>query len=71
VNDLCGGGDAGCRYHYCAGLRWVLLMLQHWAHPRNRPTAMNEKKISILYFGCDFSGWYYCGKIIKIVVTSG
>jgi len=30
---------------------------------------MNEKKISILYFGCDFSGWYNCGKIIKIVVT--
>jgi len=27
----------------------------------------NEK--SLLYFGCDFSGWYNCGKIIKTVVT--
>ena len=27
----------------------------------------NEK--SLLCFGCDFSGWYNCGKIIKTVVT--
>ena len=26
-----------------AGLRWMLLMLQHWAHSRNRPTATVEK----------------------------
>jgi len=28
-----------------------------------------EKEKSSLYFGCDFSGWYYFGKIIKIVAT--
>jgi len=27
----------------------------------------NEK--SVLCFGCDFSGWYSFGKIIKIVAT--
>ena len=27
----------------------------------------NEK--SLLYFGCDFSGWYNFGKIIKTVAT--
>jgi len=31
-------------------------MLQYWAHSRNRPSATDEK--SLLYFGCDFSGWY-------------
>ena len=25
------------------GLRWVLLVVQHWAHSRNRPTATDEK----------------------------
>ena len=33
-----------------AGLRWVLLTLQHQTHSRNRPTATEEKK-SVLYFG--------------------
>jgi len=28
-----------------------------------------EHEKSLLYFGCDFSGWYNCGKIIKTVVT--
>jgi len=28
-------------------LRWVLLMLQLWAHSRNRPTATDDKKKSI------------------------
>jgi len=28
-----------------------------------------ENKKSLLYFGCDFSGLYNCGKIIKTVVT--
>jgi len=28
---------------FSAGLRWVQLMLQHWAHSRNRPTATDEK----------------------------
>jgi len=32
------------------------------AHGRGRE---NEK--SLLYFGCDFSGWYNCGKIIITV----
>jgi len=35
------------------------------------PTATDEKKTSLFYFGCDFSGWYNCGKIIKIVATIG
>jgi len=26
-------------------------------------------KKSLLYFGCDFSVWYNCGKMIKIVAT--
>jgi len=30
-------------------------MLQHYAHPRNGPTTTDEKKTSLLYFGCDFS----------------
>jgi len=50
-----------------AGLGWMLLMLQHCAHSRN--TAMDDKKKSLLCFGCDFSGWYNFGKIIKIVAT--
>jgi len=37
------------------------------AHSRNRPTATDEKKKRLLYFGCDFSGWDNFGKIIKIV----
>jgi len=52
-----------------AGLGWMLLMLQHCAHSRNTPTAMDDKKKSLLCFGCDFSGWYNFGKIIKIVAT--
>jgi len=44
-------------------------MLQAGAHSRSRPTATDEKKKSLLYFGCDISGWYNCGKIITIVAT--
>jgi len=33
--------------------------------PRNRPTSTVKKKKSLLYFGCNFSGWYNFGKIIK------
>jgi len=36
---------------------------QKYAHGHGR-----EKK-SLFYFGCDFSGWYNFGKIIKTVVT--
>jgi len=32
-------------------------------------TATDEKKKSLLCVGCDFSGWYTFGKIIKIVAT--
>ena len=35
-------------YLHCAGLRWVLLMLQHEANSRNRPTATDEKKNGLL-----------------------
>jgi len=35
--------------------RWAVS--RHWADSRNRPTATGEKKKSLLYFGCDFSGW--------------
>ena len=42
---------------------------QHWAHSRNRPTATDEKKKSLLCFGCDFSAWYNLEKIIKSVAT--
>jgi len=49
------------------GLRWALLVLQHWTHSKNRPTATDEKKNSLLCSCCDFSGWYNFGKIIKIV----
>jgi len=46
----------------------MLLMLQHWAHSGNRrPTVTDEK--NILYFGCDFRGWYNFGKIITVVAT--
>jgi len=34
------------------------------------PTATDEKKTSLLYFGRDdFSGWYNFAKITKIVAT--
>jgi len=39
------------------------------AHWRNRPTATDKKKKSLLYFGCDFNGWYNFGKIVKTVAT--
>jgi len=58
-----------CTTESSAGLRWVLLMLQHWTHSRNRPTATDEKKKSLLYFGYDFASWYNFGKIIKTVAT--
>jgi len=38
-------------------------MLQHCARSRNRP----RKRESLLYFGCDFSGWYNFEKVIKIL----
>jgi len=52
------------------GLRWVLLMLQYLTHSRNRPkpTATDDKK-KILYFECDFYGWYNFGKIIETDAT--
>jgi len=33
---------------------------------KNRRTATDEKKKNLLHFGCDFSGWYTFGKIIKV-----
>ena len=47
----------------------ILLSGPPSAHARNRPTATDEKKKSLLYFGCDFFGWYNFGKIIKTVAT--
>ena len=47
----------------------MLLMLQPWAHWRNRPTATDEKNESLVCFCCDFSAWYSFGKVIKIVAT--
>jgi len=44
-------------------------MLQHCARSRNKHTATDEKKKTLLCFGCDFSGWYNFGKIIKTVAT--
>ena len=38
-------------------------------HGLGPSTATDEKKKSLFYFGCDFSGWYNFGKIIKIVIT--
>ena len=35
----------------------------------NSPTATDEKKKSLLCFGCDFCGWYTFGKIVKLVAT--
>jgi len=37
---------------------------------KNKPTTTDQKKKSLLYFGCDFIGWYNFGKIIKFVDTS-
>jgi len=42
----------------------ALSPLKKQAHGHGRE---NEK--SLLYFGCDFSGWYDFGKNIKIVAT--
>jgi len=33
------------------------------------PRPRTRKGINLLYFGCDFSGWYNFGKIVKIVAT--
>ena len=53
---LFGGRHVSDGHVWCsAGLRWVLLMLQRLAHSRNRPTATDEKKKSLLHFDCDFS----------------
>ena len=50
-----------------AGLRWVLLTLQHQAHSRNRPTATDEKKVfSILV---SFLWLVQFWDIIKIVAA--
>jgi len=38
--------------------------IEKQAHGHERE---NEK--NLLYFGCDFSGWYNFGKIVKIVAT--
>jgi len=44
-------------------------MLQHYLPiPEIDPRPRTRKK-SLFYFGCDFSGWYNFGKIIKTVVT--
>jgi len=40
-----------------------------WDHSRNRPTATDDKKKSLPYFGCDFSDGYNFRKIVKIVAT--
>jgi len=48
-----------------ARLRWVLLILPiQETVPRPR-----TKKRSLLCFGCDFSGWYSFGKIVKTVAA--
>ena len=57
------------RQIHSARLRWVLLMLQHWAHSRNRPTATDEKKKSSLFSLLFLCGWYNFGKIVKITAT--
>jgi len=41
-------------------------MLLHCAHSRNRPTATDEKKNNLLYFGFDFSA---VGTIAKKSLT--
>ena len=51
----CGHGYAQEQYavkrdNNCAGLSWVLLMLQHCAHSTNTPTATDEKKKSSLFW---------------------
>jgi len=51
------------------GFSWVLSMLLHCTHSRNRSTATDMETRSLLYFGCHFSGWYNFGKIITIVAT--
>jgi len=33
------------------------------------PRPRTRKGINLLYFGCDFSGWYNFGEIVKIVAT--
>jgi len=33
------------------------------------PYGQGRERESLLYFGCDFSGWYNFGKIVKIGVT--
>jgi len=57
-----------------AGPRWVLLMYRCCSiRPTEETdpcTAADEKtRKNLLYFCCDFSGWYNFGKIIKIVAT--
>jgi len=68
-----GGLVRVCTQCHGAGLKLIVLMLQHWTHSRNRPNTTapikDEKKKSLLYFGCDFCAWYSFGKIIKIVAT--
>ena len=43
-------------------------MLQHY-RPIEEIGPRPQTRKSLLCFGCDFSGWYNIGKIIKIVAT--
>ena len=54
-----------------AGLRWVLLMLQHWAQSRNRrPTATDEKTRKVFSISVVISlVGTISGNIIKIAAT--
>ena len=33
-----------------------------------RPAATDEKRKNLLCVGCDFSGWYNFGKILKLLL---
>ena len=56
--------SAQCLIHLGAIDAAALVPFKKQAHGLGRE---NEK--NLLYFGCDFSGWYNFEKIIKIVAT--
>jgi len=44
-----GEKTRGRRRIHSAGLRWMILMLQHWAHSLNRPTEYGREFFSVFY----------------------
>jgi len=48
---------------------WVYLWIGLGRVTQNGPMDNSASPLTLLYFGCDFSGWYNFWKIINTVAT--